>query len=680
MISVRDGPADAAGAGLGRAASRRASAFAAAVLCLLLIAKAAYAAWAGQAGEVPFVAALFVLPLLYAFPGSRRLLDRYRWPVLVAQGVLTWVPFAVFGDRWVVGIGGLLAGLMLLTVRGRVSWLAAGLLLAADVAVRAAVIGLPPAPAEPAWSGALWAAVAFVDNGLLFFGMARLAQIVGQVEDARSQAAELAVVRERLQAAESLQAAIGQRLDGIAASAAAARRALAHDPAGARAQIAAAGVTARDAVARARAVTADQRLAGPEPPVPARSMAVVGSRLAWAVLVVVLSAFAAQGINNVFLNDDGPGPGILAAAAIALMMALQLYHSRAARQGGRARAWPLTLALQAVLAYAFFLPFGAADAAVLAPFLAGSVLLLVPRWWRWAGYAAVIASCVALYVTVPPHALIVAVRDPLYVLYLAGVISATGLMVYGLSWLTGLARELEGLQGELARMAAVRERLRVARDVHDLLGLGLSAVALKTDLIGRLIGRDDPRAAAEIDEMARVCAAARADVRMVTGGGQRLTLDGELAAARQILASAGVEVHAAISGGQLPSVADEVLAPVLREAVTNILRHSTATACTIHATATGNVLRLAVSNDGVTGQAGPAGGDEEPGERTGKGLANLTARVAAAGGRLATRQADGRFELTAQIPVSPRASASAATGPAQAPAASPVPGRPAGSR
>jgi two-component system, NarL family, sensor histidine kinase DesK len=405
-------------------------------------------------------------------------------------------------------------------------------------------------------------------------------------------------------------------------------------------------------------------------------MAVIGAGLAWTVLVVTLCGFAAQGINNIFLHHDSLGPGILAAAGIGLMMALQLYHSRRARQGGRARAWPLTLALQAVLAYAFFLPFGAGDAAVLAAFLAGSVLLLVPRWWRWAGYAAVIASVSVLYAAVPPHGLTAAVRDPSYVLYLVGAIGSTGLMVYGLSWLAGLARELEGLGGELARMAAGRERLRVARDAHDLLGLGLSAVALKTDLIGRLIGRDDVRAAAEIAEMARVCAAARADIRMVTGGGQRLTLDGELAAARHILASAGVEVHATVSGGRLPPAADEVLAPVLREAVTNILRHSAATACTIEATATGNVLRLTISNDAVTPQGGPASGDAGPGGRTGKGLANLTARVTAAGGRLVTRQADGRFELTAQIPVLPHPTAT--TEPGQAPAASPAPGWPAG--
>ena len=63
----------------------------------------------------------------------------------------------------------------------------------------------------------------------------------------------------------------------------------------------------------------------------------------------------------------------------------------------------------------------------------------------------------------------------------------------------------------------VQERLRIARDVHDLLGLGLSAIALKSDLIGRLIGRDDAQAAAEMGEMSRICASSRADIRLVTG-------------------------------------------------------------------------------------------------------------------------------------------------------------------
>jgi two-component system sensor histidine kinase DesK len=87
-----------------------------------------------------------------------------------------------------------------------------------------------------------------------------------------------------------------------------------------------------------------------------------------------------------------------------------------------------------------------------------------------------------------------------------------------------------------------------------------------------------------------------------------------------------------------------VLATMLREAVTNILRHSAAAVCTIEAAAGNGTVRLRVSNDGVTGQAAA-------GERRGNGLANLTARLHAVGGHLASRQANGCFDLTAEIPL-----------------------------
>ena len=125
------------------------------------------------------------------------------------------------------------------------------------------------------------------------------------------------------------------------------------------------------------------------------------------------------------------------------------------------------------------------------------------------------------------------------------------------------------------------ERLRVARDTHDLLGLGLSAIALKADLISRLIGRDDARARAEIAEMARICATARTDIRLVTGEADQLPLDTELTAARQLMVSAGIDVSAGIAATPVPSAAGAVLVPVLREAVTNILRHSAATHASI---------------------------------------------------------------------------------------------------
>ena len=228
-------------------------------------------------------------------------------------------------------------------------------------------------------------------------------------------------------------------------------------------------------------------------------------------------------------------------------------------------------------------------------------------------------------------------RGALTTLYEAAAIADVGLLVYALSRLAGMARELEAMHGELAQMAAVRERLRVARDVHDLLGLGLSAIALKTDLIGKLIGRDNVRAAAEIGELGRICAAARADIRLVTGDGQKLSLAAELAAAGQILASAGVQVHASMPAGPLPATADGVLAVVLREAVTNILRHSAATSCTIEAATSDGAVRMKVSNDGVAGQAGPTrrrrqrrrGRGQRPGEphRPGAGRGRAAIRA-----------------------------------------------------
>jgi two-component system sensor histidine kinase DesK len=571
--------------------------------------------------------------------------------VLAVQGVLTWVPFAVFGRGWEYGIGGLLAGLVLLMVKGRVSWLLAGLLLAAEVVVRAAVTGLP---AAPAWFGVLNVVTFYVDDALVVFGLVRLAQILDEVAEGRRRAAGVAVARERLQAARSLQAAVGERIAEVAANAAAARQALSRDAARARAELAAAGVTAREAVARARAFTAGddelprQELAGHADPA-------IGARAAWTVLVATLLSSTAVNLGVVVISRYGSRLLALAVGDIVLTVALQLYHSGAARKGRRPRWWPVTLGLQAVLVYAFLFPFVNAYVGALGVFLAGSVLLLVPGRWRWALYAAVVASYSVLYTVLSVQGWTVPASQRIPTLvYLAAVTAGVGLMVYGLSRLAGLARQLEALRGELAQMAAVRERLRVTRDVHDLLGLGLAAAALKADLIGALIGRDDARAAAEIAEMSRVCAAARADIRLVTGDGGRLSLAAELAAAKQILASAGIRVRSEVPASLLPAAADEVLAPVLREAVTNILRHAAATATVIEVAARDGVLQLHVGNDGVTQQ--PATGRPADGE--GRGLANLNARVRAAGGRLASRQAGNRFDLAAQIPLG-------GTGPAQ---------------
>jgi two-component system, NarL family, sensor histidine kinase DesK len=380
-------------------AARRATALAVAALGLTLAGRMFSVLFAGAPGQVPFTLALFVLPLLCAFPGAGRLLERYRWPVLAAQAVLTWMPLALFGSHWQLGIDGLLAGLVLLIVPGRMSWLLAGGLLAADVVVRATVTGLPYAPT---WFGVVTVVTYYTDDALILFGMVRLAQIVGDVEAARSRAAQLAAARERLEAARSLQAAVGQRLATITAKATAARRVLSEDAARAQADIAAAGTTARNAVAQARAMTAwDRPLPRHEQPATALEHSVIGGRLAWAVLVAMLSMYSVDGIASTVWSHYGVRLLTLAAGDIVLTSALQLYHSGAARHGGRPRAWPLTLGLQAVLVYAFLFPFVAAYVGGLGGFLAGSALLLVPGRWRWAAYAAVVASWSALMAVLP---------------------------------------------------------------------------------------------------------------------------------------------------------------------------------------------------------------------------------------------------------------------------------------
>jgi two-component system, NarL family, sensor histidine kinase DesK len=245
--------------------------------------------------------------------------------------------------------------------------------------------------------------------------------------------------------------------------------------------------------------------------------------------------------------------------------------------------------------------------------------------------------------------------------YLTASAAVLGLLAYGLTRLAQLAVQLEALRGELARMAVVDERLRVARDTHDLLGLGLSAIALKADLINRLIGRDGATARTEIEDLAGICATARADMRLVTGEARDLPFEAELEAARTVLESAGIDVRMGITATAAHDAATAVLVPVLREGVTNILRHSSASHCVIEMTGGLSVLRLRISNDGSAASPAQTG-------HGGNGLVNLTSRVEAAGGRLVSVRSGHRFVLLAGVPAVPVAAP--ATGPAQ-PAASP---------
>lgn len=168
-------------------------------------------------------------------------------------------------------------------------------------------------------------------------------------------------------------------------------------------------------------------------------------------------------------------------------------------------------------------------------------------------------------------------------------------------------------------MAVVSERERVARDVHDVLGHSLTAISVKAELASRLIGVDGDRAAAELSQVQHLAREALAEIRMTVSGLRATRIDDELEVARDSLAAAGIEAD-------LPPDSDEVdvsnrivLAWALREAVTNVVRHSGARRCTV----TLGPGTLVVSDDGV----GTSGAE-------GNGLRGLRERVAASGGRV----------------------------------------------
>jgi two-component system sensor histidine kinase DesK len=634
---------------------RRATALVVVVMCLVAISEAGYGAANGGLGEVPFVAALVVLPLLYVVPATRPMWLRHRYLLLGVQAALTYVPFAWFGANWTPS--GWLAGLVLLTVASPASWFVAAALAALETAAWAGVGGLANQPA----TAAVWATFAFVFDALILFGLARLADLVRAVHAARNELAEAAVTAERVRAADSLRAAIDGRLAEAGSRSAAALQAIAGNPSLAREEIAETAVTARQALAEVREVATRYRSAPWPEAAPAPPGEPLAPRLAQAVLVVVLSGlallylfFVAGNVHGVPGGYSIPVVALTIADAVALVI-LQLRHSWPSRgpgtySTGRPRGWPVTLFLQAILTYAL-VPLTGWHPLIMLGFLAGSALLLVPAGPGWIAFAAVVASLPVLWAVRPIPGLST-VQWVGAMVFLTLDSAALGLLVYGLTRLAQLAVQLEDLRGELARKAVAGERLRMARDTHDLLGLGLSAIAMKADLIGKLIGRDDARAGEEIADLARICATARADVRLVAGEARDLPLDAELAAARDVLASAGIDVRMRVSADPSPEAA-AVLVPVIREAVTNILKHSSASYCVLELTADARLLRLSISNDGSTGtgSTGTGSGPLATDGRTGHGLRNLAARLEAAGGHQTATWEDGTFSLAVELPL-----------------------------
>ncbi len=291
--------------------------------------------------------------------------------------------------------------------------------------------------------------------------------------------------------------------------------------------------------------------------------------------------------------------------------------------------------------------------AVAVLFLGATVVMhwTLPRRWLWVGALLAVAAVPALlfadpgtpvyyspYVTACAAVLLpwrssrllvvgialagvvvgVAQRDVL-VIAMAVTGAALGLSI-GLSLAHEATREaLTREQERTAALAAVAERERIGRDLHDILGHSLTTIAVRADLAARLVDRDPGTAKVEIAGLAQVARQALADVRATASGMTQVRVAAEVASARSVLGAAGIACQAPSALPPYDDETAELFGYVVREAVTNVVRHSGAATCTIEA----DDRSVTVTDDG-------RGIRDEP--RT--GLAGLADRLARAGGHL----------------------------------------------
>ncbi|GHE51584.1 two-component sensor histidine kinase [Streptomyces spiralis] len=221
-----------------------------------------------------------------------------------------------------------------------------------------------------------------------------------------------------------------------------------------------------------------------------------------------------------------------------------------------------------------------------------------------------------------------------------------GFAMSGVGQLVRTTVELRQARATVAHLAANEERLRLARDLHDLLGHSLSLITLKSELAGRMLpGRPD-QAAQQVADIEQVSRQALVDVREAVTGYRRPRLAAELAGARVALTAAGVsaELPAEPDLTAVPEESESALAWALREAVTNVVRHSGARRCAVEVvrrqTLDGPTLELSVEDDGSGGS----------GEGPGNGLTGLTERLEKAGGVLEAGRVKRGFRLVARVP------------------------------
>ena len=204
-------------------------------------------------------------------------------------------------------------------------------------------------------------------------------------------------------------------------------------------------------------------------------------------------------------------------------------------------------------------------------------------------------------------------------------ICSAAFAMWGVNQLMLRNADLTRARDENARLAVTAERSRFARDLHDILGHSLTVITVKAELAGRLLDVDPVRARREVEDLERLSRDALADVRRAVEGFHDLSLPGELARAREALLAADIDPDLPNSTDDVPTELRELFAWTVREGVTNVIRHSGASRCTVRLAA----RTVEVADDGTGPVADPGG--------SGRGLDGLRDRASAVGAVLVTR-------------------------------------------
>lgn len=370
------------------------------------------------------------------------------------------------------------------------------------------------------------------------------------------------------------------------------------------------------------------------------------------ILYAVLAGFLAQVSMNTWASGARAMQMTACVLCFSALCALQILQTQPRLELRGRRYRTITLSAQVLLTY-LPLPWLGNPWEAVGGLLAASVLLLLPARLKWQVFFAVVAA----------NAVIAELfnNDPAFAASTASSTLVTGLALYAIRLVSELRRARTRLVG-----AVSQERRRFARDLHDLLGYSLSAITLKTEVALRYVPRRDEQVRKELTSILAISRQALTEVRHVAHSYQSLSLATELEACVAMLRSASIEVDVRTSVPPPENRTGTVLAIVLREAVTNMLRHSKVQHCAIELDRVGRRLRLGIVNDGT----GLEGRDDVASSSTAstdcRGLTNLEMRLAAVGGTLtAGRRSGGRFEVVAGVPDSretPEPSGTAADG------------------